>query len=627
MKPVSWLLAFFFLLLLCGSVSAIHAAPSNSILVVGVYYDPFMTGEASEAIQIQNITASPIDISGWKFSDGEGTVTLPDGAMLDAHQKIWLSKSAVAFVSEFGFLPAYEYGGNTDARVPDMSGSAPSLTNTGDQIILKNSADEIVDAMVYGTATLNAPDWNGAAVQPYEFGSASKEGQILFRKMLEATGMPVADTDTQNDWAQDTSDNVLGKKVEYPGWDRDEFFQTVKANDNASIKYCVAPDHLYACMKSEIVRASETISMELYTFDQAWLIDLVTKRLDAGVRVSVLLDGSVLAAQGKWGCSQIEAHGGQCWILASKPQSNIHKRYENQHGKWAVFDHARVAIGSENLGDDAMPADDKKNGTFGTRGGFLFTDSPTIVNAAQKIIEHDLDPAHHADVRRWGTNTDDFPPYGFVPNYDDGGNQYKIQFPTPFEASGAFPIELVQCPDNCARTSDALIGRVNTLGTGDALLVEQLYEYTYWGAGKSNSVADPNLRLAAYIAAAKRGARVRILLDSFYDIFSDPRSNYQTCAYVNSLSAQYNIECRMANPAGRGIHMKLVLMKKGATGLVHLGSINGSETSNKLNRELATQVESLAAFQYWRAVFDYDWSTSDFAPHRSYLPFLWRKTQ
>jgi hypothetical protein len=214
-----------------------------------------------------------------------------------------------------------------------------------------------------------------------------------------------------------------------------------------------------------------------------------------------------------------------------------------------------------------------------------------------------------------------------VPNYDDGGRQYQVQFPEPFEASGALPMELVQCPDNCARTSDALIGRVNALGAGDALFVEQLYEYTYWGVGSSNSVADPNLRLAAYIAAAQRGARVRILLDSYYDIFSDPRSNYQTCAYINALSAQYNIECRMANPAGRGIHMKLVIMKKGATGLVHLGSINGSETSNKLNRELATQVESLAAFQYWRAVFDYDWSTTDFAPHRNYLPFLWHRAQ
>jgi hypothetical protein len=490
---------------------------------------------------------------------------------------------------------------------------------------LKNDAAEIVDAMVYGNAMLDAPDWNGAAVQIYDFGSASSEGQILFRKRQEPDGMPVPDTDTRADWAQDPADNVLGKQVEYPGWDRDEFFQTVTSNANATVKYCVAPDHLFECVRNEIVSATSTISMELYSFENANLVDVVTATLDAGVQFSVLLDGSAIDAQGKWACAQIEAHGGQCWIFAGKPQSNIHKRYDNQHGKWIVIDNARVLIGSENLGDDAMPSDDMSNGTLGTRGGYLISDNPDIVNAAQTILDRDFDPTHHADIRRWGTNTDDFPPYDFVPNYVNGGKGYAVQFPTPLTLHGAFPIELVQCPDNCLRTTDALLGMVAQVGAGDTLLVEQLYEYTYWGAGTSNPVADPNLRLQAYIAAAQRGARVRILLDSFYDTFSSPRSNWATCAYVNALSAQYDIQCRLANPTGQGIHMKMVLVQRGATGFVHLGSINGSETSNKLNRELAAQIESLDAYNYWASVFEYDWSSTTFAPHRTFLPFLLRK--
>jgi hypothetical protein len=38
-----------------------------------------------------------------------------------------------------------------------------------------------------------------------------------------------------------------------------------------------------------------------------------------------------------------------------------------------------------------------------------------------------------------------------------------------------------------------------------------------------------------------------------------------------------------------------------------VGSINGSETSNKVNRELALQVRSAALYDYLHAVFDYDW--------------------
>ncbi len=614
------------ILLVLGVTPRALATPSTSILVTAVYFDPFVTGEASEAIQIQNISASPISIAGWKFSDGEGTVTFPNGAALNASEKIWVSKSAAAFKAEFGFLPAYEYGGNFDGSVPDMTGSAPSLTNTGDQIYLKNDVDAVIDAMVYGNAALNAPDWNGAAVQEYDFGSASNEGQILYRKLREADGMPFADTDTADDWAQATTDNEFGKKVLYPGWDLDEFFQTAKSNSNATIKYCVAPDNVYECVRTEIINATSNISIEIYSLDSAHLIDTVTKTLEAGVEISVLLDGGALEDQGKWGCQVIEMHGGQCWVMTSKPQANIHKRYDNQHGKWLVIDNARVLIGSENMGDDAMPADDKSDGTVGSRGGYLITDNADIVQAAQKILDHDFDPTLHADVRRWGTNTDDFPSFDFVPNYDDGGKGYAVQFAQPFQATGAFPIELVQCPDNCLRTTDALLGMVAQAQTGDVLLVEQLYEYKYWGTGKSNTVADPNLRLAAYIGAAKRGARVRILLDSFYDSFSDPRSNYETCVYVNQLSLLYDIQCRLGNPTKRGIHMKMVLMKKGNTGFVHLGSINGSETSNKLNRELATQVESLPAFQYWRQVFELDWATTDFSPHKQFLPMLFRKS-
>lgn len=618
--PLSACLAFL-LLIVC--VPDALAEPPASILITAVYYDPFAKDEGSEAIQIQNITGALISLAQWKISDGEGTVTFPNDAILNGHEKIWIANSATAFNSEFGFLPAYEYGADSEASVPNLAGSTLSLTNTGDQVFLTDDTEVTADAMVYGTATLAAPDWNGEAVRVYDFGVSSTKGQILYRKLRESDGMPTADTNADADWAQDENDNVSGKKVLYPGWDLDQFFQTAKSNANATIKYCVAPDHLFDCARDELLSATKSISMEIYSLESANIIGVLTKTLDANVKVSILLDEGALDDAGKWGCTQIETRGGQCWIFAGKPQSNINKRYSNQHAKWAILDHARAMIGSENFGDDAMPADSKKDGTFGTRGGYLMTNNSVIVNAAQNILDADFDPVHHADIRRWGTNTNDFPPLGFTPDYASGGKVYPIQFPDPLVLTGALPIELVQCPENCLRTSDALLGMVAKADAGDTLLVEQFYEYAFWRTGKSNFSADPNLRLEAYIAAAKRGARVRILLDRFYDTFGDARSNYSTCAYLNALQGSYNIECRLGNPTGKGIHMKMVLLQHDATGFVHLGSINGSETSNKLNRELATQVESPDAYHYWANVFQYDWSTTEFAPHKDYLPLLW----
>src|SRR4051794_14690865 len=103
-----------FLLLLLAPVFFARAATDSLVLISGVYYDPFVSGEASEAVQIQNVGGTTVPIGEWTLSDGEGIVTFPEGAILGAGQKIWVSKTATAFLGEFGYLPDYEYGGDSD---------------------------------------------------------------------------------------------------------------------------------------------------------------------------------------------------------------------------------------------------------------------------------------------------------------------------------------------------------------------------------------------------------------------------------------------------------------------------------------------------------------------------------
>ena len=92
-----------------------------------------------------------------------------------------------------------------------------------------------------------------------------------------------------------------------------------------------------------------------------------------------------------------------------------------------------------------------------------------------------------------------------------------------------FVFELVQSPENSLRDQDALLGLVNRAGAGDTILVQQLSERPYWGASASSPATDPNPRLEAYIQAARRGARVRVLLDKGLD---DQRKNRETAFYV-----------------------------------------------------------------------------------------------
>ena len=142
----------------------------------------------------------------------------------------------------------------------------------------------------------------------------------------------------------------------------------------------------------------------------------------------------------------------------------------------------------------------------------------------------------------------------------------------------------------------------------------QVYENTYWGAESSNITADPNPRLLAYINAARRGARVRVLLDAYFDNqdLDSPRSNLRTVEYLTAIAQaeSLDLQARRRNPTGQGIHNKMVLAQIGGKGWVVVGSLNGGEVSAKLNREMALKVASDEAYSYLTDVFWYDWDVT-----------------
>jgi cardiolipin synthase len=142
----------------------------------------------------------------------------------------------------------------------------------------------------------------------------------------------------------------------------------------------------------------------------------------------------------------------------------------------------------------------------------------------------------------------------------------------------------------------------------------QVYENLYWGAESSNITADPNPRLQAYIAAARRGAKVRVLLDAFFDNqdLNSPRSNLRTVEYLTSVARAegLDLQARRRNPTGQGIHNKMVLAQISGQGWVVVGSLNGGEVSAKLNREMALLVGSDEVHNYLADVFWYDWGVA-----------------
>jgi uncharacterized repeat protein (TIGR01451 family) len=602
-------------------------AGGNAVLIADVYYDGYQTGDLDEAVQLVNVGAAPVQLAGWQLANAARGATLPTYT-LPPGQSLWIAQDGGSFAASFGFTPALD--------ADDLNGNWPGFANGDgpdqDEVLLRDGGGLLVDTLVYETGDTGVGGWIGPAVQPCGIGAAS--GQILYRMRDEHTGLPLGDTHSAADWAQYPDDHDRGRRARYPGWE-EWLFWPLHAGESASLTLALAPDAAYDLLYQVITRATSHIEIASYTFEHARLAGALADKAAQGVSVTVLLEGEPsggLQHQERWACQQIEAAGGQCWFMHTYSQDRIYDRYDHMHAKYLLVDGTWALVGTENLNPTGLPDDDKRDGTEGRRGVYLLTDAPPVVARVSALFQADLDPAHHDDLFRWqdapyvsGSDipTDTFgrPAFGFTPVYTSGGTIYPALFSVPLTLSGYFTFELFTAPDAALRRSDALLGLVSHAGPGDELCVEMLYERAHWGSqGVDTPASAPNPRLRAYVEAARRGARVRILLDRRFDDPEKSWSNAATVRYVNQLARDegLDLQARLGDPSGGGIHNKMLLAHVGGRGVVHLGSLNGSEASSKINRELALQLTSDAAYAYLKAAFDWDWSTS--AP--LYLPLV-----
>ncbi len=606
--------------------------PPGSVLISAVHAEAYVTGQLDEGFRLTNVSTQAITLTNWIATDGagEGTVNLT-GTLLPGQSR-WIARNAAAFASQFGFKPDYEYEADSDPAIPNLTGTALDLVASNDELAIRESANNWIDAVVWGTGQITdtgwLAGWDGLNVQRYGNTSIVATGQLLFRKLDELSGALVPDTNTALDWANDATDPVSGRKVQYAGWDYDQLWRTAKVTATAALTVAIAPDNAYRVISDLLGSAQQSIVMELHTFDNLGLLDVLTRTIGRGVSVTVLLEGGPVGGlddQEKWVCQQLEAAGGQCWFMISDSTQDIRARYEYVHAKMIVVDEKVVAIGSENLSPRSLTYDNFADGTVGHRGVYLLTDADGVISRAMDIWRADFDPINHRDLIRWSISDTKYgpPPIGFAPNYSIEVSGYRIRYPQPLTITAPLTFEVLSAPENTLHATDALLGWINRSGAGDAIEVEQLDEPTYWGASTSNPSADPNARLEALIAAAGRGAQVRLLLDRYFDDATQPNSNSATVQYIESLRAlsptlAANLHARLGDPARYGLHNKMFLFDVGGQQVVHVGSLNGTETSNKANREVALQVESSAAYAYLRAMFEYDWA---FQP-RSYFPVI-----
>ncbi len=575
------------------------------VKIAALLYDGYVASDSDEALQIVNTGDVTITLAGWQIGkEGSAsrvsfTLTLPPGAFC------WIARDRAAFRVSFGFSP--------DVGPGDWQGSWPVFANDGDAVFLLNAQGSVTDTLVYGAGPTTVAGWSGEAIQPY--GLTGETGQLLYRKLDEATGLPVPDTGTAKDWAQDPGDLWLGRRVRYPGWDLGRFFFPLIVTETATITVAIAPDTSFAVVSAALASAQSSLEIASYTFENPMLGRVLSDRAASGVEVRLLLEGGPVGGvqdAERWVCQQLEQAGGgksHCWFMDNgQGVADAHARYQNHHAKYAIIDGRRLLIGTENFGPGGMPFDDKSDGTVGNRGVILLIEgAPSLVGRMQQLFGADLDLAHQ-DIFTWtaGHAVYGSPPVGYRPITASGGTTYTLHFTSPFVVQGTFPFQLHTAPESGLRRSDGLFALLAQAGSGDVVRVEQLYEHRTWGEA-------PNLRLQAYISAALRGADVRLLLNQgTFGAGGVSLDNLSTVTYVNRLAAEKGLTlvARLGDPTAWGIHNKMVLARIGGRGYLFLGSLNGSEVSYKANREVGLLIQSDALYEYLVRLFDLDWQLS-----------------
>ena len=96
------LLTLFLLLLAIATLTwlpiALVKAASSTILINAIYYDPYLSGEPDEAVQLVNVSAAPITLTNYTLTDFEAVITLT--GTISPNQTIWIARQAHDFYLE-----------------------------------------------------------------------------------------------------------------------------------------------------------------------------------------------------------------------------------------------------------------------------------------------------------------------------------------------------------------------------------------------------------------------------------------------------------------------------------------------------------------------------------------------
>lgn len=188
--------------------NAVASLAGDNIIISEVEYNtvtPPGTDQKNEWFELYNPTNTPIDISGWTFTDGEGVVTIPalTPAIASGGYFVLTHTATGGFLTQYPLVAVdLEYGA--------IDVGSLFMANGGDELSISDAGATLVDTVSWG----GLPRFNISAL----------EGSSIAR----ATS---ADSDTEGGWSSDTAPTPGTGALTLTAPDVDDFVITVKSDN------------------------------------------------------------------------------------------------------------------------------------------------------------------------------------------------------------------------------------------------------------------------------------------------------------------------------------------------------------------------------------------------------------
>jgi cardiolipin synthase A/B len=541
--------------------------PSGEAALVVTGFATNLPGPApDDAVEVANWGALAVVLDNVTIGDGEGRIAFPSGVWLGPGETVRVTTNATAYRlaarADAAFALDHPSAG-LEVRRPGFS-----LGQSGDELLLHRGED-LLDAVVWGSSRYEGPGWSGPPLH------------VTGTHLRWFAREPGLDSDTAADWERPQAPRL--------GW-RTPVLPVFEVG-GAGVAY-TAPDQTRSIVSGLLARAERSVRLNMYDVRDVGLAQDLLDRMAArpNLDVRVLVDASPVGLSAE--TRLIRERILYDWAAAGADvRLFAHDRYPYNHAKYLVVDDRFVLVQSENLVPGAHPPDARQ----GQRGWGVLVEDVRLAQALSALFEDDfaLDPYG----ARAFTAGDPLPPPR--PAFATQSPRPRLN---PVAAQG-FNVTLVVGPEAHLGSEDPLLALIAS--AQDELLVQQLRVPPHWRDAQGREW--PNAYLNALVEAARRGVRVRLLLDgSFLD--GSETDNAATARVLQPASELLPIRVRLSSTAGDVLHVKGVVVDQR---VAWVGSMNWNLNSVAQNREVSLRVDAPPFAALFQEAFELDWRRAE----------------